>query len=272
MPEPDNHSYPRISSDCLSDLQLDWFAQARMETGGVLAHLGECTRCKERLALFRTAREQSASSVESLLHLAKARVQHQELASTSRWWWIGLGIACTVAAVAMFFVVTRGKNYTEDGKEQVARHDISPNQPGVRSKGTAMRFFWRRDGQVTKGASQEVLRAGDALRFVITTGTETHFLLIGVEEFGRISAYYPFGGSGSLVVGPGSDIALPDSLVLDESKETEHFIGFFSDQPIVFDDLSDAVQAALAETQNVGASLDALSFVGTMHRVSVRRE
>jgi hypothetical protein len=166
-----------------------------------------------------------------------------------------LAVAGACAAAALAFLAVRP----------------APPPPGddVRIKGTSLAFFRQRGGEVTHGVSGDSFFPGDALRFVVSSGSPGYFLLVGVEPSGNVVAYHPYRGTKSAPIAGGREIALPGSLILDESKGTEYFGGLFSQEPLGLEQVRAAVRTAFAR----GSSLppQGVELPATQHWIVIRK-
>ena len=135
-----------------------------------------------------------------------------------------------------------------------------------------MRFFVQRGDEVAPGVSGDPYREGDALRFAVSSDAPRHFLLVGVEESGQVSAYHPFDGDRSTPLEPGVDVALPGSLVLDDSAGAEAFVGLFTDEALEMDRVRAAVSDALAVHGELDSALESVDLPGQHRWIVIRRE
>ncbi len=266
-PAPDA-SRPRLDGDCLSDLALDRRVAGDAPEDEHRAHLDTCPRCRERLALFEAARVDSAPGIERMLRIAQARARTVEPAPaprTGRFSWGRLTLAgAAVAALALAWPLLRPPP-----------PELPPDElPGetLRIKGVSMRFFVQRGEQVVPGDPDQRFRGGDALRFVVSSDAPGHLLLVGVDPSGRVSAYHPFGGDRSALLEAGVDVALPGSLVLDDSTTPEAFVGLFTEEPLELDRVRGAVAAALATHPELEPALESLDLPGQHRWFVIRRE
>ena len=67
--------------------------------------------------------------------------------------------------------------------------------------------------------------------------------MLGIEPGGKVMAYYPFGGERSMRGARGTEVQLPDSLVLDGALGDELLLSVFSDAPLEVEDVVDALEA-----------------------------
>jgi len=234
---------------CLSDLALDRMVAAQAERA---AHLEGCERCRARLELFEAAA--ASAAVKRVLDQVAARAPAHASFFERHRFRLGLAGACAAAAAAIALVAVRP----------------SPPPPDeVRIKGTSLAFFRQRAGAVTHGVSGDTFQPGDALRFVVSSGSPGYFFLVGVLPSGEVVAYHPYGGKKSVPIAGGREITLPGSLVLDDSKGTEYFGGLFSREPLAIEEVRTAVRGALER----GAALPAqgLDLPATQHWIVIRK-
>ena len=239
---------PLHPAGCLSDLALDRIAAEDEPRRN--AHLDGCERCRSRLGLF--AAVGAAPVARRTLESASARAAKRQPWPFVR---LPLAIAGACAAAALVFLAVRP----------------TPPRPSdeVRIKGTSVAFFRQRGGEVTHGVSGESFLPGDALRFVVSSGSPGYFFLVGVEPSGNVVAYHPYGGTKSAEIAVGREIALPGSLVLDESKGVEYFGGLFSREPLRLEEIRGAVQAALARGSPL--PVEGVDLPAAQHWIVIRK-
>jgi len=238
---------PLHPGGCLSDLALDRVAAG--DDPRPPAHLDTCERCQSRLHLF--AAVGAAPVARRTLEAASARASRRRPAVLR----LPLALAGACAAAALVFLAVRPRSH--------------PLDDDVRIKGTSLAFFRQRGGEVAHGVSGDAFFAGDALRFVISSGSPGYFLLVGVEPSGKVVAYHPYGGSESAPIAVGREIALPGSLILDESKGVEYFGGLFSREPLKLEEVRAAVQAALARNPSLPAQ--GVDLPASQHWIVIRK-
>ncbi len=271
-PPPSDATHPRVDGACLSDLALDRRVAGERAKADQdreqQQHLDTCPRCRDRLALLEAARAQAEPEIERMLRNALARARTVEPAPAPRSGWLIWGrpalAGAALVAIALAWGVLRQDPAETTGCELPAE--------SIRIKGVSMRFFVQRGDEVAPGVSGDRYREGDALRFVVSSDAPRFLLLVGVEESGRVSAYHPFGGERSQALAPGVDIALPGSLVLDDSSTAEAFVGLFSEAPLEVADVRVAVDEALAASPGLERALETLDLPGQHRWIVVRRE
>jgi hypothetical protein len=266
---------PPVTDDCLSDRVLDDLVAGNAGTPVRDEHLRDCARCQARLALFQDHQQRLRPLVEDLLAPALRRAPPDPaLRPVARGWlqrWSGGPVPGLVLAAAAAAVVLAALLLWPDPETVPPLDDLAAD--GLRLKGTSMRFFVLRGDDVTPGESGVALRAGDALRFAVSCDRTTNLFLVGIEESGPVSAYYPYGGRASVPLSPGVDQPLPGSLVLDDAPQSEAFVGLFSTEPLHFDRIEEAAAAALrAHDGDLEAAVQDLDLPGQHRWVVVHKE
>lgn len=260
---------PRTGDACLSDLALDRLVVGGEATTAQRDHLETCERCGQRLALFEGGVDESEHAVASALGAARQRVTEAGAAPPARSWW-GRGLPRLALAGATLAALTLVLLWALEPGDQPAGEPAFDDT--LRIKGTTMRFFVQRGEEVVPGVSGDVYRPGDSLRFAVSNDAPKYFFLVGVEESGLVSAYVPFDGDTSLRLTPGIDQPMPGSLVLDDSPQTEYFVGLFTDTPLAFDDIVEELEAARARHGSWEGGLRELDLPGQHRWVVVNKE
>jgi len=225
---------------CISDLQLDkWQAgelseQAEKE---LTLHLASCARCTQK-------RQQLAANAARFLQQfpepPRAKLPATRSANQRAYW---LAAATTGLAVAAALVLW-------------LRTPVS--ESGTRSKGTAhLSFFVERSGEVTRGLPGQSVFAGDRLRFVVTTSKPQQLAILGRDGTGGVFVYYPDTAS-SVLVRAGRELALANSIELDDAPGTEAIWGVFCDEAFDVAPLKAALLANGALPQLPGCTVDSL--------------
>ena len=227
-------------SACLSDLALDeWLADegTASERAAWQAHLGTCTRCERRSAQ-RSAFNARYLAASQDLELASARAGLGSRSTSSETQpapparrlplrarraqllgWLGSGALAAAASVALFSAFS---------------HDIDD---GARTKGSSHLDFYVKSGdRVRQGKPGEVVRAGDALRFVVPRAEQRYVVVLGRDSRTVASVYFPLGevaeraAAGGEVLGSG--MALGASVRLDDAPGEERLYGVFCERAV----------------------------------------
>jgi hypothetical protein len=135
----------------------------------------------------------------------------------------------------------------------IGRYDRTPE---ILSKGGVdLRFYVGgapgRDPE--PGSSGMKLPAESALQFVYSTSADqSQLLLVGVEQNGDLSVYFPSGGSESGAVEAGDQKKLPQALRWQPKTDYERFYAIFSKDPLTLD----AIRKALDQLKSSGKSIE----------------
>lgn len=237
------------TSPHLSSLDLDLLALAPPGAGEAapfLDHLDACEGCRQR----QQARQAIVDHFHREVLPPSLPVLRQRLAARSRrlWGWWGLALS-PVGAGLLFAIFTLRQG-------AIPTAPVEGSQPGSWSEpgdfGTKgdreLLTYVRRGNQVTRLASGGVVAPGDALRFVVETGSHRFVFIAGVDGGGQAHAYYPFGEWRSVPVPPRSRFEVPGSLVLDNAPGPERIFALVSAHPVD----GDKVRAMLEGLAQVG--------------------
>ncbi|MBN1961988.1 MAG: DUF4384 domain-containing protein [Deltaproteobacteria bacterium] len=252
-------------NECLSDIVLDRIVAGDYQQALHAEHLNVCHTCQMRLRLFQDEHDTEQAHIAQLIHVAQQyRFKRQQ--RNKIWRWVELPkllmASAAVAACVLLIMFTHHDDLLNK----------SQNTNAIRIKGTNLRFFVQRQGEVLKGRSGDAYQTDDALRFVVSNNQPSFFFLVGVEESGKVTAYYPYHGEQSIKLEAGVDMPLPGSLVLDTSQETEYYIGIFTDKALDFASIEQAVQAVNYKVYSMEEGLKTIDLPGVHHLIIVRRE
>jgi hypothetical protein len=172
-------------------------------------HLGECARCREDHAALKASR---ARFSERVFPATLPKI----LGRRQRWWRRPLVFAVAPALAALALVV-----WLRPAEESLVAEKGGPT----------LQVFARRAGRVSPVKPRAVLQAGDEIRFVVDPAGLSQLLIASVDGDGKVSVYFPYGGTGSAPVRPGRN-ELPGSIVLDASRGPERLFAVLSAEPI----------------------------------------
>jgi hypothetical protein len=197
---------------CLSDRALDTLmagelapdARARAEQ-----HLPGCAACDARRRELEAAR--GAFPLEAPA-FAKIVAAVSPARARRRTWWLGGAFAMAAAAASMILAVR-----------------ATPDTDAVRTKGGAKLGFFVSHGDIVReGGPREVVHAGDRLQLVYTITQPRHLAVFLRDSEGTITTVFPRGTTAAKVE-PGTNVPLPESLLLDGALGVETLLGVFCD-------------------------------------------
>ncbi|HEY4175592.1 MAG TPA: zf-HC2 domain-containing protein [Kofleriaceae bacterium] len=200
-----------------SSLAIDTLAANRMsapEASAVRAHIDTCERCRADFA-------EANAAVSTFTREVFPRTRDRLTVPARPWWRSLLPVLAPVLAAAMVLV------WFVRRPESVPTHEDV-----IRTKGgLTFRVFARRDHTVHLVQDGEALAAGDQIRFVAGGTSKRYILVVSIDGRGTASVYYPYGGSGSALLGDGTS-ELPGSIVLDTAPGAERLFAVFTPEPI----------------------------------------
>lgn len=216
----------RRTDDCLSDLTFDTLLASDAsvdEETAARGHMAACERCRERWAGLEDARRLFLASHGAFRSKTPA-------ARPSRKWAVraGQGIALLSAAACLLLWFRRPKS--ED-----------PAATGRLKGGSTFGFFVKHDENVVRGADDQLVRPGDQLRFVVHS-PRRHIAIVSVDGARSVSVYFP-GEPRTELVDAASELALPQSIRLDDVLGRETFYGIFCDAPTDLTPVRDRLRA-----------------------------
>jgi hypothetical protein len=232
---------------CVSDLEFDEWRAGEVEPvrlGEIERHLASCDRCRGRRELLE--RDARAFLEQAPAWKSRSTGENAGRKKNAARWVAGAGAALALAAAAGVALLVRPAS------------DVD----GTRLKGTGAHigFFVKRGIEVQRGANGERVRAGDQLRFTVTTIQRSFVAILSLDARGVASVYYPASGAAPSV-NAGSDVALDGSVELDDTLGEERLYGLFCEAPIDVE----AARATLARTgakpSGSGCTTDSLRIV-----------
>lgn len=182
-------------------LELERLAMG--EPSAAQDHVAGCADCTATVAQLRgearafVARRPTQAFLENLDRRREPRWKR---------WWPALGLVPLAAGLALVVL----------GRE-----------PEVRLKGGGLQLFVTRAERTWPLSGAEPAHPGDRLTFVFDSPREGHLLVLDVEQGQAPTAFFPFGGATSAPVSSGR-IALPDAVVLDDTRADEWLVTIFS--------------------------------------------
>lgn len=182
---------------CPSELRLDQLVVGELAVAvarETRTHVAECLPCRRRVA-----------------DIERERVAFVHALPRRRAPWVA-GISAAAAAAAIVVVATRG------GGEE----------PGNRTKGSGehMSVYVEHRGHVHQASLDERVEPGDKLQMTLTLREARHISLFGTDATGATTVYF----EGRLDAG--TDIPLPNSIILDGTLGRESYVVLFCAAPL----------------------------------------
>jgi hypothetical protein len=207
---------------CLSDFAFDRRLAGELEAHeeeAARAHVDGCTRCTRRWEEL--SRELEAFANEPL----PPRLRAHARGSRTR---LVVAASAVLAAAAALVLFLR-----------------PPAIDGTRMKGGDVKlgFYVKHGESVRLAGPGERVGPGDALRFVYSSRAPQHLAILSVDGARHASIYFPSGATTTLVAA-GTDVALPESTILDATLGDETIYGVFCPEPFAPEALRRELEAA----------------------------
>jgi hypothetical protein len=113
---------------------------------------------------------------------------------------------------------------------------------------------------------------GDRIQLTYSSEDTTHLTVLGVEAGGAVQTYFPSNGTMSVPVEPGSDIPLPNSIVLDDYIGSEMYVAVFSKESISTKMVEEDIRRVYEHDGSFGAVAEALSEYGSVDTVRIHKK
>jgi hypothetical protein len=232
--------------DCASDLILDrWRAGelsveevARLET-----HLAACARCQDRRAALTKSEDAFDPSPPAWLGAAATR------SGRLRRWPAAATAGLALAAGVLLFVTLR-----RTPEELVPR--------GERLKGSSARigFHVKHDGAIREGVPGDRLAPRDTIQLAYSTTEPGYLVVLSVDGAAHASVYHPRGPTAAPIAA-GREIALTDSVLLDDTLGAETLHALFCRTPIAVEPVRAALEREPHAAPSVaGCTVDTVRF------------
>ena len=216
-------------ADCLSDLALDRLV-AGERVADAAAHAAGCARCGARLEEFRRAQATDAPLLDQIR--ARAPVAGGTVVPLRRRLLLSTMLPLAAAAAIVLLLLPRF---------------LRPNV-GERPKGSSALALdvvvKHADGHVEALGPQGRVRAGDAIRFLVSTPRAGHLVILGLDAAGNVSVYVADGDNPHRI-DRGQKQAMPGSIVLDATPGAEKLVALECEARFAVADAVDAGRRAL---------------------------
>jgi hypothetical protein len=200
-------------AQCPSAFELEAFMAG--ESATLAQHVGGCPSCGAYLTALRTERDAFNRMRPPELFLGQVERRAAQAPRRRTWWWLSLVPFAAAAAVVLALVAF--PQHRDDG---------------VTLKGPPFHVLVKRDdGGSERVRADQVLQAGDALRFMFDVTAAGQVAILDLDGTERVTTFYPANGTASAPVGAGADVLLPGSTVLDGAPGPEWLIAVFSAEP-----------------------------------------
>ena len=87
------------------------------------------------------------------------------------------------------------------------------------------------NGNIEKRDSH-IYHPNERIQILYSCAGKNNFILVGIDDKGTLSIYFPQEGDSSIGLQKGADIPMPNSILLDDYIGRELFLAFFSDEKL----------------------------------------
>jgi hypothetical protein len=224
----------------LSDLTLDEWHAGELPAPQVVAavlHVDTCARCRDRKQALLANAQSFLNRFPPESPRRQAVTKPRPRVSRALVW--GTAVGGLAAAVTVLLLARPIPRPTEKRDESDTRF----------KGGEHIGFFVKRQSQVFAGIDGQKVRAGDRLRFVVTTTRARQFAILSRDGAGVASLYYPATPT-SQPLGVVRELALETAIELDGTPGQEMLYGVFCAAAFQVEPL----RMALAQTGDLPAS------------------
>jgi hypothetical protein len=212
-------------------------------------HIASCDPCAVRKRAFDRAREEylRAHPPDAFAQAVMARAQRAEATPARAWRWSRVGALVGLAAAAALGVIALQRRLPDASTDAIRPEGTVSFQVQARS---GDRTFALHDGAT--------LAPGDQLAFTYSLTEPRHLLLLGVDDAGTVTRYFPPAGESGRPLGKTDGAQLPVGVELDARRGRERMFALFSQAPFDESAVRLAIARALARAQAGGAGIEAL--------------
>jgi hypothetical protein len=196
------------------------------EKGEIYAHVAGCPECRKILEQLEEARAAffAGHDREAFLDTVRTRAAEPETA-----WWRFLFRPAHLAAAAAVLVMA------------VLVATLWMPDSGERMKGADLELGYYVMGPQgpEKAAPNQVLHPGDRIQFRLTAPAGGYVHIVGVDERGQVSVYFPRPDEAPETFPGGAGRPVPGSVILDEVLGRERVFLLVCPKPLDRDDLAE---------------------------------
>jgi hypothetical protein len=191
------------------------------------SHIGDCPECSRLLAELSRTKEEFEASHDRKAFLAKvtARAGESDGREQSRpdpWWrWLLRPAALAPLAASIILLI-------------LAISLLPSNESGERTKGKEIELgFYLLQGDTPRVASEnERLHPKDRIQFRLTAPAGGYVHIVGIDEAGMVSVYFPRPGDAPEAFPGGAGRPVPGSVILDDTLGRERVFVLICDRPM----------------------------------------
>lgn len=233
----------RQDGDHPSQFRLGLFAAGDglpQERASLEAHLDACPACSQIVEDELAYRQEFHQTHERAGFLAAVRVRAAEPEAKGGWstWWmptLALGAAAALVLV-MLLVIQPWQGQQGD-----------PEGVRIKSEELEISYLVVEQGRLVVAEPGRVVHPKERIQFRISAPRGGFVHVVGVDQAGKVSVYYPRPDEASEPYPGGSGRPVPGSVILDDTLGRERVFALLCDKPLDRDRLAQRVRAAAAD-------------------------
>jgi hypothetical protein len=109
---------------------------------------------------------------------------------------------------------------------------------------TGIKIYVKKESEAVESRNNHIYYPGEYIQITYSCGKMNRFILLSIDRNGNISTYYPAGSDSSIVLEPGANLPLPNSIELDSYLGTELFIALFSESKKYVPEIVERIERA----------------------------
>lgn len=212
------------------------------ERESIQDHLASCPECAQVLAELEEFQTAFHGAHDRAAFLASLRAKALEPEPERKPWWAGwfrpaMALGAAAAAVLIVLLVVRPFAGPEPDADQIR----------IKSDALALGFLVMEQGRPVIAAPDRVVHPGDRIQFRISAPRGGFVHVVGVDQAGKVSVYYPRPAETVEPYPGGSGRPVPGSVILDATLGRERVFALICERPLGRDRLAERVRAAATD-------------------------
>ncbi len=205
-------------------------------------HLAGCPECQQVLAELEEFQSAFHGAHDRAAFLASVRVRASEPEPERRPWgsgWFRPALALGAAAVALLVVLLLVRPWAEP--------EPDTDRIRIKSDELALGFLVMEQGRPVVAEPGRVVHPGDRIQFRISAPRGGFVHVVGVDQAGKVSVYYPRPDESVEPYPGGSGRPVPGSVILDATLGRERIFALICERPLGRARLAERVLAAATD-------------------------
>jgi hypothetical protein len=213
-----------MSEQCVSKLELLLYFSGdinELRRREIVLHIERCSECSESLKSL------SLKQQQFLEKYPKPQIDNRKTVALrvyTRFFAIAASLFLAVTAV-LYLQINNGIHERIKGSEKIEMFVLS-------------------DKNTIEKRTSTVYYPGERIQFSYSSSGKKYFMLMSMDETGKIFVYFPSGDSVAMLLKKGAGVPLSSSIELDNYIGMEVYMAVFSDKKFIVNDVVAAMKAA----------------------------